>query len=51
MKVSTLKKVIGLAVLAQLMLAPLVLHAEQEDVDNYNKAASNKNGSVDLYGY
>ena len=45
------KAMIGLAVLAQLVFASAAF-AEQEDVDNYNKAAtSNKNSGVDLYGY
>lgn len=43
------KLLIGLAVIAQIVFAPLAF-AEQEDLENYNKAA-NKNGSVDLYGY
>ena len=50
MKGRTLKVIMGLAVVAQLVWAPIAL-AEQEDVDNYNKAASVKNGGVDLYGY
>lgn len=50
MKMSVSKAMIGLAVIAQLVFAP-VAFAEQEDVDNYNRATSVRNGAVDLYGY
>lgn len=39
-----------IAVLAQVAFVGVAL-AEQEDLDNYNKATSTKNAGVDLYGY
>lgn len=48
-----MKKVVLISVflaVAQLVFVG-VAKAEQEDLDNYNRATSTRNAGVDLYGY